>query len=125
MSTDRIARINELLKRSVAEFLYREMTESEFAPATVTVTRVLTSSDLHSARVFVSVLGDETHRDRMLNLLKQHRKNIQRHIASEIKIKYTPHLKFVADPSLAEGDRVLQLLNDLDVEEDEDEPRPE
>lgn len=125
MSSDRLIRVNELLKRSIAEFLFREMTEPGFNPAGVTVTHVMTSSDLHSARVLVSVMGDVATREECLRLLRRHRANIQRHIARDVKLKYTPQIQFVEDTSLQEGDRILQLLDDLPpIEEDDDGSEP-
>lgn len=113
MRRKRLERINELLRRELADALFREMTESGFDLASVTVTRVRVSSDLRKARVSVSVFGDERHREAMLALLRRHRARLQQFVNRDLTLKYTPVLYFEADTSLAEGDRILRLMEEL------------
>ncbi len=54
-----------------------------------------------------------------MNLLRQHRKDIQREVSKHVVLKYTPHLSFHSDDSIAEGDRVLHLIDDLEAEHPE------
>ena len=55
MSVKRLVRVNELIKREVATALYRVMNEKGFDLSAVSVTHVITSSDLRTARVLVSI----------------------------------------------------------------------
>lgn len=123
MQSKRITRINELLKREIAGVLYRELGGSDIDLAAVTVTRVEIASNLRRARVSVSVLGDAARRDRVLRALQQHRARIQSLISRDIVLKYTPVLSFAHDTSIATGDRVLHLIDEL-VPGDAPEPPP-
>lgn len=116
MSVDRISRVNELLKREIAECLFREMNEPEYDPATVLVTRVETSRDLHRARVYVSITGTEGAQRHTLNLLQRHRRALQARINRDVHLKYTPHLSFHLDGSIAHGDHILHVLSELEAE---------
>jgi ribosome-binding factor A len=49
-----------------------------------------------------------------LTKLTEHRSRIQELMAKSIVLKYTPVLKFVVDDSLVRGNRVMQILDELD-----------
>lgn len=114
MKIDRITRINELLRREISEVIYRLIDPSTFDLAALTVTHVITSPDLRSARVLVSIRGHEHERDRMLSHLQRLHGAIQEDIAQKVILKYTPRIQFDMDHSIENGDKVLSLLAELD-----------
>ncbi len=116
MKPDRLIRVNELLKREIGEYLSRAVTleRDGFDRSILTVTHVMTASNLHTARVLVSIFGHEKERASILSRLERHRPGLQRHIGDTIALKYTPRLSFELDTSLSEGDRMLSLLNTLE-----------
>jgi len=114
MKIDRITRVNELLRREIGVVLYRLLDPSTFDLSALTVTHVITSSDLRSARVLVSIRGHEHDRDRMLARLQGLHAAIQEDIAEKVTLKYTPKIHFSMDHSIEYGDRVLSLLAKLD-----------
>jgi ribosome-binding factor A len=114
MQSQRIIRINELLKQELATVLYREMAGESFDFAAVTVTRVETSPDLRQARVFVSVRGDEVSAARVFRRLHGHRARLQDLCHRAIKLKYTPVFRFERDLAIAKGDRVLAMISELE-----------
>ena len=113
MKIDRLTRVNELLRREIGQTLFRVLGTSSFDLAAVTVTRVVTSSDLRSARVFVSIRGHEQERDRMLAHLQRLHGDIQGAVAKTVTLKYTPRIQFALDHSIEEGDHVLDVLSHL------------
>lgn len=129
MRPERLVRINQLLKQEVAEQLFRLVNEPGFDASTVTLTRVLTSSDLRHARVMISVRGTPPEQQATLGLIRQHRKELQTIINQRIKMKYTPQLSIELDESIAKGDTVLALIARMEAEQPEDgdagAPRPQ
>ncbi|MCX6996073.1 MAG: 30S ribosome-binding factor RbfA [Kiritimatiellaeota bacterium] len=119
MAVPRLTRVNELLKREIAGALFRVMTGDDFDLAAVTVTHVFTSSDLHTARVLVSIRGHAADRTRLLHQLQRHRGEIQHLISKVVILKYTPQLNFALDPSLEEGDHVLRLIENMETQHPE------
>jgi len=111
MKADRLARVNELLRREIGGVLYRILDRSTFDLSAVTVTHVMTSSDLRTARVLVSIRGHERDRSPMLRRLQQLHGEIQAEVAAKVVLKYTPRLQFALDHSIEDGDRVLTLLS--------------
>ena len=116
MGIPRLVRVNELLKREIAEDIHRNYSLSDFDCASITVTRVECAADLRDATVYISIFGHEDERDRMISYLNRHRQEIIRLMIKRVKLKYTPRLQFVLDESLEDGDRILSMLAEMERE---------
>ena len=112
MASLRLQRVRELLKREIGEAVRREFHVSD--AGLITVNDVDVAGDLKSAVVFVSILGNADQQKRGFQLLTEHRARIQNLVARGIVLKYTPALKFVFDDSIVRGNRVLQIIEDLE-----------
>ena len=107
---DRIARVNEILKREIAEVLEKE---------NITIPKVQCSSCLKNATVYVSVYGGgKEAEEKAIFLLEEKRALIQKRVAKTVILKYTPVLRFTIDRNLEEGDRVLGILRELEENEE-------
>jgi ribosome-binding factor A len=80
----------------------------------LTVNDVDVTRDLQSATVYVGFVGSEEQRKKGLDLLQKERKRIQSLVARAVVLKYTPLLRFVLDDSVPRGNRVLQILDELE-----------
>ncbi|HVV72836.1 MAG TPA: 30S ribosome-binding factor RbfA [Verrucomicrobiae bacterium] len=112
MPSLRLQRVRELLKREIGEVIRREFPVHE--SGLVTVNDVDVAGDLHSAIVFISILGTADQQKRGLDMLTRHRKRIQGLVGRAVVLKYTPTLKFIIDDSVARGNRVLQIIEELE-----------
>ena len=112
MASLRLQRVRELLKREIGEAVRREFHVSE--AGLITVNDVDVAGDLKSAVVFVSILGNADQQKRGFQLLTEHRARIQSLVARSIILKYTPALKFVFDDSIVRGNKVLQIIEELE-----------
>jgi ribosome-binding factor A len=115
MKADRITRVNELIRRELGIQLYRVVNRPDFDAAAVTFTHALTSVDLRSCRVLVSIRGEPAEQERMLAILKRHRVEFQAAVHGNVVLRYTPQLHFVLDHSVEQGDHVLQILNQMEA----------
>ena len=122
MASLRLQRVRELLKREIGEAVRREFHVSE--AGLITVNDVDLAGDLKSATVFISILGNPDQQKRGFQLLNEHRVRIQGFIGRAVVLKYTPKLKFAFDDSIVRGNRVLQIIEELEkaspTEKDED-----
>src|SRR3974390_3518186 len=98
MPSLRLQRVRELLKRTIGEVIQREFPVAE--AGLVSVNDVDVAGDLHSAIVFISILGSPEQQKKGLALLTHHRKRIQNLVARSVILKYTPTLKFHVDDSI-------------------------
>ena len=103
-------RVNESIKEILGDAIASELKDPRIG--FVTVTGVDTSPDLRSARVYVSVLGDEDDRERSLVGLRSSHGVLQRKIADAMRLKRTPTLTFEYDESVERGDRITRLLDE-------------
>jgi ribosome-binding factor A len=104
--------VSELLKREIGEVIRREFQVSEVG--LITVTDVEVAGDLHSAVVFISILGNTDQQKRGVSLLARHRKRIQGLVGRAVVLKYTPTLRFLMDDSIVRGNRVLGIIEELE-----------
>src|SRR5712691_2990510 len=112
MPSLRLQRVRELLRRAIGEAIRREFQVSE--AGLITVNDVDVTGDLHSAVVFISILGSADQQKRGFSLLVRHRKRIQGLVGRAVVLKYTPTLRFIMDESVARGNRVLQIIEELE-----------
>lgn len=108
----RLERVRELLKRAIGEAIRREFNVSDVG--LISVNDVECAGDLKSATVYVSVLGNAEQQKRGLARLTEQRTRIQELMAKAVVLKYTPVLKFVHDDSVLRGNRVMQILDELE-----------
>ena len=112
MPSLRLQRVSELLKREIGEAIRREFQVSEVG--LITVNDVDVAGDLHSALVFISILGSQDQQKRGFSLLSSHRKRIQVLVGRAVVLKYTPTLRFLRDDSIVRGNRVLGIIAELE-----------
>jgi ribosome-binding factor A len=110
MAGPRMRRINEVLREVVGAAISGELSDPRIG--FVTVTAVETSPDLRTAKVFVSVLGDEEEREATLSGLRSSHGVIQSRIAGETRMKRTPTLTFHYDDTIEKASRVSELLQE-------------
>lgn len=108
----RTDRVEELLKRELSELIRREIPVAE--AGLLNVNRVKVGKDLQQATVFVGVLGDAQQKQRAFGLLQERRRELQSMLGRAVVLRYTPQLKFIIDESIERGNRVLEIMEELD-----------
>ena len=122
MSSLRLQRVRELLKRELGEIIRREIPVGD--AGLITVNDVLVGSDLHMATVYIGILGNEEQKKKGLAELNHHRKRIQGLVGKAVILKYTPQLRFQIDESIEQGNKVLKIIDELEHASPPDENTP-
>lgn len=112
----RMRKVNELLREVIAEGLGGL---KDPGLGFVTITGVDTAPDLRSAVVYYSSLGTDEEQEETAAALDRATPRLQAQMAGQIRIKYTPQLRFAVDPSIEEGLRIDRILHDIAEEEKE------
>ncbi|MDE2681128.1 MAG: 30S ribosome-binding factor RbfA [Verrucomicrobiota bacterium] len=112
MPSLRQQRVRELLKRTIGEILRRELNSESCG--LITVNDVGMANDLHSAMIFVSVLGSDEQKRTAAKRLKSERSRIQYMLGCEVVLKYTPRIKFELDDAIEAGNRVMSILEEME-----------
>ena len=111
--SQRIDRIDELLREEISVLLSREVADP--AVGFVTVTRVETSPDLAHARVWVSLIGQPSERASTLAALRRAMPFVRHLLGGRVRLRRIPELHVEVDESVERGTRVLQLLHELEA----------
>lgn len=84
----------------------------------VTVTHVEVGADMRTARVYVSVMGNERQQNLCLHGLQHAAGFLQSKVAKRIDTRYTPVLKFVLDQGVKKSIEINEILESVlpDVE---------
>lgn len=110
----RVARVEREIQATIAQFLIRGFKSP--LPGLVTVASVKMPADLRSARVYISVLGEDKHLEETLELLQERAFEIQNFIGKELKMRYCPKLTFYADHTTDQVLKVERILHELEEE---------
>jgi ribosome-binding factor A len=103
----RAARVNESLREVLADALKR-LTDTDERLGMLTITAVECDPDLRHARVLFSSLDDNER-----TALTETRIRLQAVISQQVRLKRTPQLRFEADPAIAAGNRIEDILRGL------------
>ena len=117
MTHRRNERVAEEIRGVLAEAI-REVRDPEVG--FVTLTGVDLSPDLRQARVFVSRLGTEADRDAAVSALNHAAAFLRHAVATRARLRYTPVLRFVSDPTIERGSRVEAIIQELHAAEEKD-----
>ncbi len=113
----RMLRVNELIKREVGTIVERLI--SPDLDCLVTITEVQTSPDLRNASVGVSIYGNSDKKEEAMQLFRNRRVDVQRELGKNIRLKYIPVLRFRMDDKWEKADKIYQILDGLEIDENE------
>ena len=108
----RIERVNSLIRQEISELLQQQVKDPRLDNF-VAVTEVITSHDMKHARVFVSSIGAEEEKQKILRALGSASSFFRRELSRRLKLRYTPELSFEWDNSIERGDRLLRLIDEV------------
>ncbi|NLC70502.1 MAG: 30S ribosome-binding factor RbfA [Desulfuromonadaceae bacterium] len=108
MTSRRPHRIGDQIQKEISSLLTRGLKDPRIG--FVTITGVDMTPDLHLAKVFYTVLGDETSRRDTERGLKKAVPFLRHELGQRIRLRYIPDLMFVYDSSLDYGERIDNLL---------------
>ena len=112
----RAERVADQIRTEVADILLRKIRDPRVR--SVTVTDVELTNDLRIARVFVTALGSEGETKDVFAGLSKASGFIRSELGRRLSLRYLPEVVFVKDLSGPRGDRVLQLLDEIQEKTD-------
>ena len=113
--SERLERVAEELREVLAEEIGR-LKDPRVGFVTVTAVRV--TPDLRKARVFYTVLGDDSARRGTRAALRSARSHLRVALGKEVRIKFVPELEFEEDAELDRARRVDELIDRIHEQEE-------
>jgi len=110
MTYKRADRVNALLQRELGMIISEELRDPRIAFSTVTAVEM--TSDLRTAKVHVSVLGDEEQIASTMKALDEAKPYLRHEIGKRTELRFVPELMFVNDRSAERSARISTLLRE-------------
>jgi len=111
---ERPSRVGEQIREDLTELLAREVHDPGIG--FLTITRVQVTSDLQSARVYFTTLGDAQARQQSSRALERATPFLRRQLGRRLRLRRIPELHFFFDESIERLDRVERILQELQTE---------
>ena len=102
-------KINNIIQRELSSILMMEVKDPHIGFCTITDVEV--TSDLSYAKVYVSFLNKNTKKS--MEALERSKGYIRSLLAKRITIRKCPELQFVLDTSLAYGNKIETIINEI------------
>jgi len=115
MTFKRADRVNALLQRELGMIISEELRDPRIAFSTVTAVEI--TSDLRTAKVHVSVLGDDEQRASTMVALDEAKPYLRHEIGKRTDLRFVPDLMFVNDRSAERSARISTLLREAREQE--------
>lgn len=111
MENTRTSRVAEQMKKEVGDILNRKLKDPRIG--FVTVTDVDLTNDLQQAKIFVTVLGDESEIAESFKGLHKATGFIRSEIGQRIRLRKVPEITFAYDEAHDYGNKIDALIRDL------------
>lgn len=119
----RIQRVEKELRDLISSYMVIQLGgEIEGIAA---ITRVMVSKDLRSARVLVYNQAGEAVAKQNVEVLQGNAHQINQYINSQVRMKYSPKIKFFVDTKFEDAMKVQHELRKLELERLENEKKSE
>ena len=113
--SNRIEKVNSLLEHEIGKILLRDFA---FSPEIlVTLTRVICSSNLIDAKVYISVFP-EAKSDGILNALQKSVYDVQYKINRTLRQRPIPKIRFVKETEISKAGKIEELLHKVKEKEE-------
>jgi ribosome-binding factor A len=123
MSSRRLLKAASAVREVVSMAILTELRDPRVQDVTVTFVEV--APDMRSAKVHVSIMGNESKQNLGLQGLQRSAGFLQAKIAQRVETRYTPKLEFVIDKGVKNSIAVSQILDEVLPRSDEDPPAGE
>jgi ribosome-binding factor A len=108
MVTRRQRQVSSLIQEELGDLLEKKVSDPRLG--FVTITAVEVNSDLRQAHIYVSTLGNQPE---AMEGLHHAASFLRRELGSRVALRYVPELIFHLDESLVRGERIDQLLEEI------------
>lgn len=115
----RMNRIDSEVQKHLAKII-SNFDDVEISSTIISILKVETFSDFSMSKIYISVLGGDDKKKRIVELLNKNKKSIRYDLAHEMKLRVVPELQFIADDFEEKSQRVLKLFEKIESEHSSD-----
>jgi len=111
MAKVRVGRIGEQIKKEISQLIQYELKDPRIG--FVTVTGVDVTGDLSVAKIYISIMGSEEEMKSTFIALEKAKGFLRTEVGKRIRLRHTPELVFKLDESIAYGNKIEKILQNL------------
>lgn len=108
----RLDRISEEIRKEVSSIIRNNVKDPRISNM-ATIVKVVTSSDLSTAKLYVSVLGSDEERESSMLGLKKAAGYIRKELGKRLDIRHIPDLVFILDKSIDYSIEIAKKLEEI------------
>ena len=109
--------MGETIHQEISQLLIRGLKDPRIG--FVTITAVEVTSDLRHAKVYYTVIGDQQSRNDTAAGLKSSTSYIRQQLGRQLRLRYIPEIIFEYDSSVEYGNRIEDLLREVNPTDDD------
>lgn len=117
MEFSRSERVAEEIKKAVSQIINNEIKDPRVS-GLISVTKVEVTKDLRHAKIFLSIYGEESEKQKVFEGLKNAEGFIRKELAHRVRMKFFPEISFKIDESIEYGIHIYKLLEEVQKQED-------
>ena len=115
MAGHRAERISEQIRLEISVMFSRELSDPRLFG--VSVTQVQVTGDLRLAKIYVAPRDTKAETAEMMDALHHATGYFRRQIATAIDMRFAPEIRFYTDKAIIPGERLMQVLDQVQKEE--------
>ena len=112
----RVEKVAALIRREMSQLLVNSIRDERIHLGMVTITNVEVSGDLQHCKVFVSIYGEESHKDSVMSCLNAASGFLRGELGRNLQLRRAPEIIFQLDRGIEKGTSVLKILESLEKE---------
>jgi len=112
MAQERSLRVSQSIKKEIASMLQRDIRDERIS-GLVSITEVEMTHDCRSARVYISVFGDDEAKKNTLEAMQDKVGMMRGEICRRLRLRFAPEMQIFLDDSLERGAKVSELLGKI------------
>jgi ribosome-binding factor A len=109
----RSVRVGELIQKELSDIILRGLRDPRVG--FVTIMSVDVTSDLRMARVYFTVMGEESDSEETQKGLESASAYLRRELGKRIKLRHVPELLFKFDKSIAYGNHIESIIRKIET----------
>jgi ribosome-binding factor A len=121
VSTQRAQRVAETIHKEISSLLIKGLKDPRIG--FITITAVDVTPDLRHAKVFYTLMGNQTERAQNQSGLDSCAPYIRQHLGRHLRLRYVPEVRFEYDSSFDYGQRIEKLLSEVKPDEPQDDSK--
>ena len=115
--SERTQRVSEVIRREISTLISRELSLEGLL---ITVASVEVTPDLKHAYIYISMIEQTVSQAKVVGMLNRLRSRWQGEVGDRLETKFTPRLHFQFDKALERGDRVMEVMLEIERQKEEE-----